>query len=70
MCFSAKASLITFLIGIIGSLFLIYFGNSKFKKEKSRIWAAQRDRDVDVLTLNKCAICSPLISSGAAFEPT
>lgn len=33
MCFSAKASLITFLIGIIGSLFLIYFGNSKFKKE-------------------------------------
>jgi hypothetical protein len=33
MCFSAKASLITFLIGTIGSLFLIYFGNPKFRNE-------------------------------------
>jgi len=33
MCFSAKASLITFLIGTIGSLFLIYFGNPKFINE-------------------------------------
>jgi hypothetical protein len=33
MCFSAKASLITFLIGTIGSLFLIYFGNPNFRNE-------------------------------------
>jgi hypothetical protein len=33
MCFSAKASLITFLIGTIGSLFLIYFGNPKVRNE-------------------------------------
>jgi len=33
MCFSAKASLITFLIGTIGSLFLVYFGNPKFRNE-------------------------------------
>lgn len=33
MCFNAKTSLITFLIGTIGSLLLIYYGNPGFKKE-------------------------------------
>jgi len=33
MCFSAKASITTFIIGLVGSLSLIYFGNPKFKSE-------------------------------------
>lgn len=33
MCFSAKQSLTTFLIGTIGSILLIYYGNPIFKKE-------------------------------------
>lgn len=33
MCFSAKQSLTTFLIGTISSILLIYYGNPIFKKE-------------------------------------
>lgn len=33
MCFSANASIVTFLIGILGSLLLIYYANPKFKLE-------------------------------------
>jgi hypothetical protein len=33
MCFSARASIITFLIGTLGSILLIYFGNPKFRNE-------------------------------------
>ena len=33
MCFSANASILTFLIGIVGSLLLIYYANTKFKIE-------------------------------------
>lgn len=33
MCFSAKASIITFAIGVIGSILLMKYGNPKFKKE-------------------------------------
>ncbi len=33
MCFSKKSSLLTFLIGVIGSLLLIFYGNKKYSKE-------------------------------------
>lgn len=33
MCFNASASLLTFFIGIIGSILLIKLGNSKYKSE-------------------------------------
>jgi len=33
MCFSAKASILTFAIGVIGSILLMKYGNTKFKKE-------------------------------------
>jgi hypothetical protein len=33
MCFSKKSSLLTFIIGIIGSLLLIFYGNKKYVKE-------------------------------------
>jgi hypothetical protein len=33
MCFNAKTSITTFLIGLIGSLGLIYYGNKKYIKE-------------------------------------
>ena len=33
MCFNAKASILTFAIGVIGSILLMKYGNAKFKKE-------------------------------------
>ena len=33
MCFSKKSSLLTFIIGVIGSLLLIFYGNKKYIKE-------------------------------------
>jgi hypothetical protein len=33
MCFSASSSLLTFFIGVTGSLILIKYGNKKYKKE-------------------------------------
>lgn len=33
MCFSKKSSLLTFIIGVIGSLLLIFYGNKKYVKE-------------------------------------
>ena len=33
MCFSKKSSLLTFVIGVIGSLLLIFYGNKKYVKE-------------------------------------
>jgi hypothetical protein len=33
MCFTANVSLITFLVGVVGSIFLMKYGNPKFHKE-------------------------------------
>jgi len=33
MCFSAKASILTFAVGVMGSLLLMKYGNPKFQKE-------------------------------------
>ena len=33
MCFNAKTSLFTFLIGMIGSILLIFYGNKKYKMD-------------------------------------
>lgn len=33
MCFTAKVSLITFLVGVVGSIILMKYGNPKFHKE-------------------------------------
>ena len=35
MCFSAEVSIITFLIGLVGSICLITVGNKKYKKENT-----------------------------------
>jgi hypothetical protein len=33
MCFSEKSSLYTFIIGVVGSILLIFYGNKKYSKE-------------------------------------
>jgi len=33
MCFSEKSSILTFIIGIISSILLIFYGNKKYSKE-------------------------------------
>ena len=33
MCFSEKSSILTFIIGIISSILLIYYGSKKYAKE-------------------------------------
>ena len=35
MCFSSESSLSAFLLGIISSILLIYFGSKKYNKENT-----------------------------------